>query len=82
MVVIALLVAVCVGRAFQLQAIDADAFADQRYLGHTLWRLAAGRIVHGHETWATCQAPPAWRTTEALGPAYRRGTPGAGPRFD
>ena len=43
MVVIALLVAVCVGRAFQLQAIDADAFADQ----------AASKMQSTHELPAT-----------------------------
>lgn len=67
------------GRVHSLVEVDQDG---QRYLGHTLWRLQHGRIAHGHETWATCQAPPAWRTPTALGPAYRRGTPGAEPRFD
>ncbi len=43
MVVIALLVAVCVGRAFQLQAIDAEAFADE----------AASKMQSTHELPAT-----------------------------
>ncbi len=35
-------------------------------------RLRDGLVVQADETWATCQAPPAWRTAEAIG-ADRRG---------
>lgn len=45
---------------------------DGRFLAHTLWRFAGARIAGAQETWATCEAPPAWRTAEAIG-AYRRG---------
>lgn len=44
----------------------------QRFLAHTLWRFdAAGRIEDADETWATVEAPPDWRSAEAIG-AYRR----------
>ena len=46
----------------------------QRFIAHTLWRFAGRLIVHADETWATVEAPPAWRTTEAIG-AYRRDPP-------
>jgi len=63
------------GRVHSLVELDQGG---QRFLAHTLWRLHEGRITHGHETWATCEAPPPWRTAEALGPGYRRGAAGAG----
>jgi GNAT superfamily N-acetyltransferase len=44
----------------------------QRFIGHSLWTFAGGRIVAVNETWATAEPPPAWRTAEAIG-AYRRG---------
>ena len=43
----------------------------RRFIAHTLWRFAGRLIVHADETWATTEAPPAWRTAEAIG-AYRR----------
>ena len=45
--------------------------AGQRFLAHTLWRFDGHLIVQADETWATVQAPPAWRTAELIG-AYRR----------
>lgn len=63
------------GRVHSLVQVDHGPMC---FLAHTLWRLQGGRIVHGDETWATCEAPPAWRTAEAIG-AYRRvPLPGAG----
>jgi len=54
----------------------------QRFLAHTLWRFRGALIVQADETWATWEAPPAWRTAEAIG-AYRRdaadGAPAVGP---
>jgi len=41
------------------------------FLAHTLWRFRGALVVHADETWATWEAPPAWRTAEAIG-AYRR----------
>lgn len=46
------------------------------FFAHTLWRFTAAdasgpRIAGGIETWATAEAPPAWRTAQAIG-AYRR----------
>lgn len=50
-----------------------EVFQDgKRFIAHSLWTFAAGRIAACRETWATAEAPPAWRTTEAIG-AYRRG---------
>lgn len=46
---------------------------EQRFFAHTLWSFANARISAIHETWATAEAPPAWRTAEAIG-AYRRGS--------
>ncbi|HSW05452.1 GNAT family N-acetyltransferase [Aquabacterium sp.] len=46
---------------------------DQLFIAHSLWSFAAGRISALSETWATAEAPPAWRTAEAIG-AYRRGS--------
>ena len=43
----------------------------RRFLAHTLWRFDGRLIVQGDETWASVEAPPAWRTAEAIG-AYRR----------
>lgn len=56
------------GRVHSLAEVRHDG---RRFLAHTLWRLQGGRIVHGDETWATVEAPPAWRSAEAIG-AYRR----------
>ena len=56
----------------------------QRFLAHTLWRFAGRLISQADETWATVEAPPAWRTAEVIG-AYRRdaammsGLPGRAP---
>ena len=58
----------CDGRVHSMVAVQ---HADQRFLAHTLWRFAGRLIVQGDETWATVQAPPAWRSAEAIG-AYRR----------
>ncbi|GCL63916.1 GNAT family N-acetyltransferase [Pseudaquabacterium pictum] len=41
------------------------------FLAHTLWRFRGALVAHADETWATWEAPPAWRTAEAIG-AYRR----------
>jgi GNAT superfamily N-acetyltransferase len=41
------------------------------FFAHSLFRLRGMLIVHGDETWATAEPPPAWRTAEAIG-AYRR----------
>lgn len=50
---------------------------DQTFLAHTLWRFLGALIVQADETWATWEAPPAWRTAAAIG-AYRRDpSPGA-----
>jgi hypothetical protein len=45
--------------------------AGQTFLAHTLWSFRGARIAHADETWATWEAPPAWRTAAAIG-AYRR----------
>lgn len=45
--------------------------AGQAFIAHTLWRFEGTVIVHADETFATAEAPPAWRTAEAIG-AYRR----------
>lgn len=42
-----------------------------RFIAHSRFQLDAGRIRRITETWATFEAPPAWRTAEAIG-AYRR----------
>jgi hypothetical protein len=47
---------------------------DQTFLAHTLWRFSGTLVVQVDETWATWEAPPAWRTAEAIG-AYRREAP-------
>lgn len=41
------------------------------FLAHTLWRFRGALVVQADETWATWEAPPAWRTAEAIG-AYQR----------
>ena len=56
------------GRVHSMVVVTQDG---QRYIAHSLWRFAGGRIAHVHETWATAEAPPAWRSAEAIG-AYRR----------
>lgn len=49
----------------------------QYFLAHTLWQFRGPLIVQADETWATWEAPPAWRTPQAIG-AYRRDpAPGA-----
>lgn len=45
--------------------------AGQAFIAHTLWRFDGALIVHADETFATAEAPPAWRTPQAIG-AYRR----------
>jgi GNAT superfamily N-acetyltransferase len=47
---------------------------DQTFLAHTLWRFSGALVVQVDETWATWEAPPAWRTAAAIG-AYRREAP-------
>lgn len=47
------------------------------FLAHTLWRFRGALVVQADETWATWEAPPAWRTAEAIG-AYRRDGSDAG----
>lgn len=42
-----------------------------RFLANSRFQIDAGRIRRITETWATVEAPPAWRTAEAIG-AYRR----------
>lgn len=44
---------------------------DACFLAHTLWRFRGALVVQADETWATWEAPPAWRTAQAIG-AYRR----------
>jgi GNAT superfamily N-acetyltransferase len=56
------------GRVHSLVVVTQEG---QRYFAHSLWRFARGRIARVDETWATAEAPPAWRTAAALG-AYRR----------
>jgi GNAT superfamily N-acetyltransferase len=56
------------GRVHSMVVVRQDG---QRYIAHSLWRFAGGRIAHVHETWAAAEAPPAWRTAEAIG-NYRR----------
>jgi len=56
------------GRVHSMVVVTQDG---QRHIGHALWRFAHGRIAHVHETWAMAEAPPDWRTAEAIG-AYRR----------
>ncbi|NRF66019.1 GNAT family N-acetyltransferase [Aquincola sp. S2] len=56
------------GRVHSLVQVN---HGDGRFFAHSLWRFAAGRIVDVHETWGQFEAPPAWRTAEAIG-AYRR----------
>lgn len=52
--------------------------AGQRFHAHTLWRFDGdGRVCEAVETWATAEAPPAWRSADTLGPAYRRDDPRA-----
>lgn len=43
----------------------------QRFFANTLWRFRGARIAGADEYWATVEAPPAWRTAQAIG-AYRR----------
>jgi GNAT superfamily N-acetyltransferase/ketosteroid isomerase-like protein len=48
------------------------------FLVHSIVRVRDGRIAHGEELWATCEAPPAWRTPERFpGLAHMPGWPGA-----
>jgi hypothetical protein len=67
-----------------LRVVDVTPMADGRvhslvevrhggacFLAHTLWRFRGALVVQADETWATWEAPPAWRTAEAIG-AYRR----------
>jgi hypothetical protein len=42
-----------------------------RFIANSRFQIEAGRIRRISETWATVEAPPAWRTAEAIG-AYRR----------
>lgn len=56
------------GRIHSMVVVTQDG---QRYFAHSLWRFAAGRIAEVHETWATAEPPPPWRTAAAIG-AYRR----------
>ncbi len=51
---------------------------DDCFFAHSLFRLRGALIVHGDETWATAEPPPAWRTAAAIG-AYRRDAPGLQP---
>lgn len=46
----------------------------QRFFANSLFRFDAELIVEVHEYWATVEAPPAWRTREAIG-AYERTSP-------
>jgi GNAT superfamily N-acetyltransferase len=57
------------GRVHSLVQVD---HGEATFHAHTLWRFAGALIAGGVETWATAEAPPAWRTAEAIG-AYRRG---------
>lgn len=56
------------GRVHSAVRVD---HAGQTFFAHTLWRFAGTRIAGATETWATAEAPPAWRTAQAIG-AYRR----------
>lgn len=56
------------GRVHSLVEVRQDG---RRFVGHALWRFDAGRIADVHETWATAEAPPAWRHAAAIG-AYRQ----------
>jgi len=36
------------------------------FLAQSVYRVRDGRIKHGEELWATCEAPPAWRAPQHL----------------
>ncbi|MEK8032007.1 hypothetical protein AACH06_14370 [Ideonella sp. DXS29W] len=44
---------------------------DDRFFANSLFRFDRGLIAEITEYWGTFEAPPAWRTADALG-AYRR----------
>ena len=57
------------GRVHSMVRVD---HGESTFFAHTLWRFTGGLIAGGHETWATAEAPPAWRSAAAIG-AYRQG---------
>ncbi|MES2960436.1 MAG: GNAT family N-acetyltransferase [Pseudomonadota bacterium] len=73
---------------WRIRVVTVDALADgrvrsvvevqhppQRFFACSTFRLAGAKVVEAEEYWATCEAPPDWRSAASLG-AYERLQPG------